>query len=102
MSNTGRVFDHYLLTGLHVRKAGWKKSWKELAAEGARANGVDEDRAEASVKLIKQSTQNNISTCHLNFSIFKEKTDHYFPINKPVGIGITFKHLVSINLKPTV
>lgn len=61
MSKTGRVFEHYLITGLHVTKEGWNKSWKDLAHEGARAKGVDEDRASASVKLIKQSTQNKIS-----------------------------------------
>ena len=46
------LYSGHILTGLEVTKAGWRKTAKDIAEEGAKATGISRERASGQVLLL--------------------------------------------------
>ena len=49
------LYSGHILTGIEVKKAGWRKTAKDIAEEGAKATGISRDRASGQVLLLDSS-----------------------------------------------
>ena len=49
------LYSGHILTGIEVKKAGWRKTAKDIAEEGAKATGISRERASGQVLLLDGS-----------------------------------------------